>query len=1031
MAKQFSVFVNVGGRVAPSFTNAINTVQGKLDGLNRHMLKRAADAKAAMKGIGESMKAAAAMAAGGGLAFSCKHAFGDGAELAHEIQGLRNAGRSAHEIAEGIKAATDAISELPTSTMVNGIKLLNETTGAFGDYHHALENLTFNSKLADVLKNTVHVEDPTHALGSMIKALEIRGSASNPETYRREAEKLTQAMTFFGGRLKPEDIYTFASNAQVGIRQLNERFLTRIAPSMIQELGGDKVGTGLTAFRTIISGRKISDNAQAAEWVKLGLVNKNMLIKNKMGDVKGWKEGAVENTRGAYQDPLQWMEDTILPKLQKRGVDLTDPIKLGAALNTLFKNTKANAFVAAISTVVDRARLKKDEALINQVLSVNENYNSSLLNDPKFAQLAIKSSLTNIGAALTLPLMKPVAQMLIAIARGINQVSAALMRNPKAAKIVAGIAAALTTLAAVRIASFLLGVTGLARALGFLALAAPLGLASRLLTIASAVRALAVASAIGAVGRLRALAAGIIALGAVGGVRGVLAALAGSFVALGRAILMLPVTLLRGAFVGIAAVLSPIGVSVAAVTVALTALGLWVYNNLSGLGTFFKSFGDAFMKALGPENAQNVQTIVGYLKQAWQWVNNLLGPLDESGAKWKAWGEWAGQGAAAVVTALTGLPEKIGAVARQGYDALVNFDWKKAGGELVDKIIAGISGATGALVDALKAAVGSAWRSALSAVGLGGTTPAPGAPAVDGHRARGGPVSAGKTYLVGEKGPELFRPAGSGSITSHSNLNNLAERMNGPKGEPGGGGKSWYDAVMRAEGTSGRDPYNTVLGYGRYGSPSKPLTDMNLREAYQFGRSVRARHGSSSALGAFQIVGRTMKDAMKATGLGWDDKFSPENQRTMAGWIRKTQGFGAWEGFKRHPGELAAARAGGSTVDPIAGPSSVAVGKIIRDAQEGAAKHAASGGGAHGGGGGRHAGLASRVTALADHAQATVKASKSRSKSSSRDGSGGIVVNLTVNSTGGDANEIASTVRREMRMILAEYESAQNGSLND
>lgn len=76
------------------------------------MLKNAADAKAAMKGIGESMKAAAAMAAGGGLAFSFKHAFGDGAELAHEIQGMRNAGRTAHEVAEGIEAATNAIAKL-------------------------------------------------------------------------------------------------------------------------------------------------------------------------------------------------------------------------------------------------------------------------------------------------------------------------------------------------------------------------------------------------------------------------------------------------------------------------------------------------------------------------------------------------------------------------------------------------------------------------------------------------------------------------------------------------------------------------------------------------------------------------------------------------------------------------------------------------------------------------------------------------------------------------------------------------------
>lgn len=40
------------------------------------------------------------------------------------------------------------------------------------------------------------------------------------------------------------------------------------------------------------------------------------------------------------------------------------------------------------------------------------------------------------------------------------------------------------------------------------------------------------------------------------------------------------------------------------------------------------------------------------------------------------------------------------------------------------------------------------------------TDPAP----IDGARAAGGPVSAGKNYLVGERGPEIFSPSSSGSI---------------------------------------------------------------------------------------------------------------------------------------------------------------------------------------------------------------------------------------------------------------------------
>jgi hypothetical protein len=52
-------------------------------------------------------------------------------------------------------------------------------------------------------------------------------------------------------------------------------------------------------------------------------------------------------------------------------------------------------------------------------------------------------------------------------------------------------------------------------------------------------------------------------------------------------------------------------------------------------------------------------------------------------------------------------------------------------------------------------------------------------------RANGGPVAGGSTYLVGERGPELFTPGTSGSITPNSALgggSNITVNVNG--GDP-------------------------------------------------------------------------------------------------------------------------------------------------------------------------------------------------------------------------------------------------------
>jgi TP901 family phage tail tape measure protein len=63
---------------------------------------------------------------------------------------------------------------------------------------------------------------------------------------------------------------------------------------------------------------------------------------------------------------------------------------------------------------------------------------------------------------------------------------------------------------------------------------------------------------------------------------------------------------------------------------------------------------------------------------------------------------------------------------------------------------------------------------------------------VAGARADGGPVTAGKRYLVGEKGPELFTPGASGSIT--------------PNGGSGSGARAGNIVVSPTFNISGADP---------------------------------------------------------------------------------------------------------------------------------------------------------------------------------------------------------------------------------
>lgn len=119
-----------------------------------------------------------------------------------------------------------------------------------------------------------------------------------------------------------------------------------------------------------------------------------------------------------------------------------------------------------------------------------------------------------------------------------------------------------------------------------------------------------------------------------------------------------------------------------------------------------------------------------------------------------------------------------------------------------------ISSAIGSAVDyvigkvqALASLLASIPGKIASMVGMGGGKSPPTAPAVAGARAAGGPVRGGSTYLVGERGPELFRSATSGRIS------NTLDTVRSLKAGSGGGGRSVNNTVsINVQAAPGQSP---------------------------------------------------------------------------------------------------------------------------------------------------------------------------------------------------------------------------------
>jgi hypothetical protein len=170
--------------------------------------------------------------------------------------------------------------------------------------------------------------------------------------------------------------------------------------------------------------------------------------------------------------------------------------------------------------------------------------------------------------------------------------------------------------------------------------------------------------------------------------------------------------------------------------------------------------------------------------------------------------------------------------AKKSYEALtptlINVnDLAKTGAEslssgLADAIVQGKS-----LADVFKNVVKQLAAMILKAlffkaleIGLNAVSPGLGT-TIAGVRASGGPVNAGKSYLVGEKGPELFSPTNSGRITSNAQTF---------KSLGSGGGQSGNVYNITAPGVS-REEFMAGLNRSQAGAVSTMRDNQNRRRA--------------------------------------------------------------------------------------------------------------------------------------------------------------------------------------------------------
>ena len=793
MATGFSVFVNIGGKVSPSLAAAVSATKAQLNGLNSTLAGVGARANAAFVGVQNQLKAtqktmASVQRTGRNLTLgltmpavwgvsSALKAVKERAEVGNMLESVAELDKA--QKADAIKYADSLAPKHGDSTGIQ--KTLLELVKAGFDYNAArgsLESILSGSQIA----KDISPDELGSTVSKIVKqfGLDMSTMEAASESARRVVDNIvygalkttgsthdfSQSFNYVGSAAAAAGESIESTNAMimaladrgvlnmksgVALRSAYVRLMNpkKSAIATMSRLGlnlSDYVGTGKRTTAGVLSGMETTPYSMKGNGKEIDAALKQGRPEDQRKAIfdavaKRYAKNAAD--RSAIMDAVDSVFTISGGKvdLPKLFTDLKAKGATSADLVKIFEGRQfSNLLGALLANLPERYKevkegTKKDETGRGYA---QQRYDVQYQGLPA-AMLRLDAA----GKSLRNTLVELVADDLIG---GMDTLSGALKSlaasNPGIMKVAVGLGAVAVAAGPVM---FVAGSVGrLVTAIGLLAVN------SARLTVATTLSGITKVGAVAvlAAKRVRAMAVGLLLLNATGGATAVLGAIGGSIAKLAAAPFLLVGRGLRAIGAGMLAIVSnPAGWAIAGVVLALTALGMWVKNNWEGVKAFFAGFGEGLMKGLGPEAGAAVEKIADGLGKAWDWLTKLLGPIDETGKAWHSWGE------------------TIGGVVASGVNAVV---------EAGSKLIEWLQKAIGLAKD-----LGSAIKNALG----GGTYGANGIPqySSSGHlmgvsppaRALGGPVTFGRPFLVGERGPELFVPGQTGRIETNARLRQL------------------------------------------------------------------------------------------------------------------------------------------------------------------------------------------------------------------------------------------------------------------
>ena len=299
---------------------------------------------------------ALATGAGIGIAMALKASTNEAVKLEQQMNRLKalNLG----DVATGkLLDAANAISKnTKGTTLFEATKLITDSQAITGDLAHTLQlaplmarmRFGIDTYMAAGGKGEGHGAAAEKQFADIVKVMEMRGLMRNftPERMSAMADLFTKNYVASGGQVKPSDFLAMMKTGGVAGKTVNDDFMFALGHIM-QEKGGSRSGTQLMSlYQNLVAGRTTQQVAEQLQ--KFGLLNPDAIEYGKTGHIKKVRPEGLKAAEMMENNPLDYMNNMILPALAAKGIDINDQKKVIPVLNQLASNRTGADFLAQL-----------------------------------------------------------------------------------------------------------------------------------------------------------------------------------------------------------------------------------------------------------------------------------------------------------------------------------------------------------------------------------------------------------------------------------------------------------------------------------------------------------------------------------------------------------------------------------------------------------------------------------------------------------------------------------------------------------